>query len=124
VNVVDSSAWLSWFADDANADRFASIIEDTEHLLVPTISLTEVYKVVLRQRGESAALVVVAHMRQGRVVPLNENLAVAAAQYGMALNLPLADSIIYATARSHGAQLWTQDADFRGLENVHYFPKA
>jgi len=124
VNVVDSSAWLSWFADDGNADRFAPAIEDTERLLVPSITLTEVFKVVLRQRGETDALVAIAHMRQGRVVPLDDNLAIAAAQYGAALKLPLADSVIYATARVNGAQLWTQDGDFRELEDVHYFPKA
>ncbi len=124
MNVVDSSAWLSWFADDANADRFAPAIEDTEHLLVPSITLTEVFKAVLRQRGETDALIAVAHMRQGRVVPLDDHLAIAAAQYGMTLKLPLADSIIYATARTNGARVWTQDADFEGLEGVHYFPKA
>ncbi len=124
MNVVDSSAWLSWFADDANAERFAAAIEDTGRLLVPSITLTEVFKAVLRQRGESDALVAVAHMRQGHVVPLDDHLAIAAAHYGVTLKLPLADSIIYATARENGAEVWTQDADFQGLEGVNYFPKA
>ena len=124
MNVVDSSAWLSWFADDSNADHFAPAIEDAEHLLVPSISLTEVFKAVLRQRGETDALIAVAHMRQGRVIPLDDDLAIVAAHYGVTLKLPLADSIIYATARLHDARLWTQDADFQGLEGVAYFPKV
>ena len=124
MNVVDSSAYHDSHADDANADRFAAAIEDTGRLLVPSITLTEVFKAVLRQRGESDALIAVAHMRQGRVVPLDDHLAIAAAQFGATLKLPLADSIIYATAWTNDAQVWTQDADFEGLEGVHYFPKA
>lgn len=124
MNVVDSSAWLSYFAGDKNAHLFAKPIEALERLLVPSITITEVFKSVLRQRNEESALEVVAHMEQGNVIVLNGELAVNAAVYGVEFKLPLADSIIFATAQKYDAVLWTQDVDFKGLENVKYYPKA
>ena len=120
MNVVDSSAWLEYFADGANASFFAGPIEDTEALVVPTISLFEVFKRVLQQRNESAALQAAAAMQQGTVVELGAELAVSAAALSVDLRLPLADSIILATARMHSAELWTQDADFEGIDGVRY----
>jgi predicted nucleic acid-binding protein len=124
VNVVDSSAWLSYLAGDNNAGRFAKAIEDLEQLIVPSITLTEVFKSIFRQRGEETALAVVAHMKLGKVVPLDGPLAIDAASYGLEHSLPLADSVIYATACRFDATLWTQDADFKLLKNVRYYPKA
>jgi predicted nucleic acid-binding protein len=124
LNVVDSSGWLEYFADGANAAFFAKAITDTERLIVPTISLLEVFKRVLQQRGENAALQAVAHMRQGSVVALDAEIALAAAHLGVAHKLPLADSVMLATARRHGAVLWTQDADFEGMDDVRYVSKA
>ncbi|QOJ10025.1 type II toxin-antitoxin system VapC family toxin [Nitrosomonas sp. H1_AOB3] len=124
MNVVDSSAWLSYFAGDANAPVFAGPVEQISQLLVPGITITEVFKNVLRQRGEEAALIVVAHMEQGRVVPLDSELAMDAAKFGVLYKLPLANSIIFATAHKYGATLWTQDNDFEGLLNVKYVPKS
>ena len=124
MNVVDSSAWLSYFAGDANAPVFAEPVEQISQLLVPGITITEVFKNVLRQRGEEAALIVVAHMEQGRVVPLDSELAMDAAKFGVLYKLPLANSIIFATAHKYGATLWTQDNDFEGLLNVKYVPKS
>ena len=123
MNVVDSSAWLSYFAGDTNSGNFARAIEDLDRLLVPTIALTEVFKSVLRQRGEEAALEVIAHMEQGQVVPLDAPLALEAAKTGVELRLPLANSIIYATAKRFGATVWTQDSDFDGLDDVRYYAK-
>lgn len=122
MNVIDSSAWLSYFAGDNNAGKFAQSIEDNEGLLVPSITLTEVFKCVARQSGENEALQVVAHMQQGRVISLDSTLATDAAVYGLKYKLPLADSIIYATARKFAALVWTQDADFKELPHVKYFP--
>ena len=123
MNVVDSSAWLEYFADGPNAEVFADAIETTRELIVPTISLYEVFKRVLQQRGEAAALQAAALMQQGELVELTGPLALSAASLGNQHGLPLADSIIYATARAHQADLWTQDADFDGLPAVHYIPK-
>lgn len=124
MNVVDSSAWLEFFAGGANAARFAPPIESPDRLVVPSITILEVFKRILQQRNENAGLRAIAAMRQGRVVDLDADLALAAAKLGYDLKLPLANSVILATARKYEAVLWTQDADFEGLENVRYFAKA
>ena len=121
---MDSSAWLSYFAGDKNAAAFAKAIEAIDELLVPSITLTEVFKCIVRQRDEDVALEAIAHMEQGKVVSLGSALAVEAAVYGLKHKLPLADSIIYATAKKYSAVIWTQDADFKVLPNVKYFQKA
>jgi predicted nucleic acid-binding protein len=123
MNVVDSSAWLEYFADGSNADIFARAVEATDELIVPTICLYEVFKSVLRQRDESAALSAIAAMRQGRVVDLTERIALLAADLSLRTKLPMADSVILATARMHDAHIWTQDADFDGLEGVTFIAK-
>lgn len=123
MNVVDSSAWLAYFADEPTAEDFASAIEAPDSLIVPSITLLEVFKKVAQQRGEGVALQYVAVMQQGRVVGLDASLALLAALIGLRHKLPLADSIIYATAQQGNALLWTQDADFEGLEGVHYSAK-
>ena len=123
VNVVDSSAWLAYFADEPTAGEFAAAIEDVRRLVVPAICITEVFKVVARERGEGDALQVAAVMQQGQVIPLDESLALSAAQFGLSQKMPLADSIVYATARLVGGVVWTQDDDFENLPDVRYFPK-
>lgn len=123
MNVVDSSGWLEYFADGANAGFFTAAIEATDQLVVPSLSLLEVFKRVLQQRDEGSALQAVAYMRQGKVVELDADLAVEAARLGVDLKLPLADSVMLATARQCGALLWTQDGDFEGLEGVRYISK-
>ena len=122
MNVVDSSGWLEYFADGPNAPFFADAVEATGELIVPTISLYEVFKRVLQQRGENDALEAVALIMQGEVVTLDVTLALSAARLSSELRLPMAGSIILATARSEGAILWTQDAHFNGLEGVRYTP--
>ena len=123
MNVVDSSAWLEYFADGPNADHFAGAIEEPAALLVPSITLLEVFKRVAQQRSEDAALQCVAVMQQGRVVELDAALALRAAALGRRHKLPLADSIVYATAQAGEAMVWTQDADFEGLPGVSFRAK-
>lgn len=123
MNLVDSSAWLEYLAGGAQAGQFAAAIEDVVALLVPTIVLLEVTRRVLQQRGEDEALQVAAVLHQGQVVALDGALALSAAQLGVAHKLPLADSIIYATAKQYDATVWTMDADFAALAGVRYFPK-
>lgn len=122
MNVVDSSAWMCWIADDRNAKHFEAPILDIDKLLVPAVTLTEVFKSMMRQTGEGGAFQAVTQMNLGRVVPLDSALAIEAALCGLTLKLPLADSIIYATARKFDATLWTRDADFKGLPGVKFFP--
>lgn len=123
MNVVDSSGWLEYFADGPNAEAFAPAVEDIEALLVPTISLYEVFKRVLQQRGEGAALQAAAVMAQGQVIELDSTLALEAARLSVEQKLPLADSIMLATARAYNATLWTQDTDFEGIADVRYIER-
>ena len=119
MNVVDSSAWLEYLAGTDRAEFFADPIEDVDNLLVPTISLYEVYKKVLRERGEDLAAHVFGLMNLGTIIELDAHLSIEAARQP----LPMADGIIYATALRHNATLWTQDAHFEGIEGVRYFKK-
>ena len=124
MNVVDSSGWLEYLADGPGADFFAPAIEKVDALVVPTISIVEVGKVVHRQRGEGAALQAMALLEQATVVGLDADLARSAVALAIVHHLPLADSIILATARAWGAELWTQDADFKDLPGVHFQEKV
>lgn len=123
MNVVDSSGWLEYFADGPNADFFAPAIEATEQLLVPVICIYEVFKRILQQKGLGAAETRIADLYKGAVIELTPSLAISAAVISDTLKLPLADSIILATARSLDATLWTQDDHFQGLAGVKYIAK-
>ena len=124
MNVVDSSAWLEYFADGPNAEAFAEPLRDITALVVPAVTIYEVFKVVCRQRGEDAALQAAALMQQGTVIELSASLAMSAAKTSLDLKLPMADSIILVTARLYNAQLWTQDEHFRDVDGVRFFPKG
>jgi predicted nucleic acid-binding protein len=123
MNVVDSSGWLEYFADEPNADFFAPAIENKKELIVPAISLYEVFKRVYQQRGEDDALKAAAQMLQGQVSELDAPLALRAAKVSTHFGLPMADSIILATAIAHEATLWTQDEHFKDIEGVRYVEK-
>ena len=122
MNVVDSSAWLEYFAGGANAGFFARAIEETDKLVVPTLSLYEVFKRVIQQKSEGDALQAAAVMSQGAVVELDARLALDAARVSVDYRLPMADSVMLATAMAFDATLWTQDEHFRGLPGVRYRP--
>lgn len=124
MNVVDSSGWLEYFGDGPNAAFFSEALAEPQMLVVPSISIFEVFKRVLQQRDEAAALQAAAHMQQGRVVELDASLAMSAAKLSHDLKLPMADSLILATARRFEATLWTQDADFERVPGVRYRRRA
>lgn len=124
MNIVDSSGWLAYFADEPNAEHFIAPLSDAAALIVPTVILYEVYKVVLRESGEDSALQAAVAMQRGTMVDITANVALAAARLSLEHALPMADSIILATARQYHAVLWTQDADFQDVKDVKYFPKA
>lgn len=124
LNIVDSSAWLEYFADGPNAAFFAPALEDSAKLIVPTITIVEVYRRVCQQRGEAAALDAISLMQTGEIVNLDLAIATLAGRLGIELHLPLADSILLATARARSATFWTQDADFAGIEGVRYRAKV
>ena len=123
MNIVDSSGWLEYFSDGSNSAFFATPLREAADLIVPTITIYEVFKVVCRQRNESDALQAIALMQQGRVVDLISNISIVAAKISVDHRLPMADSIILATARIYGATIWTQDSDFKAIEGVQYIEK-
>ena len=123
MNVVDSSAWLEYLADGPSADVFAPAIQKPHELIVPTISLYEVFKRIMSQRSEDAALQAISLMGQGTIVDLDTDTALQAAKLSLEFKIPMADSVMLATARAHDAILWTQDADFEGIPGVRYHPK-
>ena len=123
MNIVDSSGWLAYFADEPNAKHFLNPLKDTASLVVPTITVYEVFKVVLRESSENETLQVTAAMQKGTVIDLTVQLAVAASKLSLENGLPMADSIILATAKAYDAILWTQDSDFKNMAGVKYFPK-
>jgi predicted nucleic acid-binding protein len=123
MNIVDSSGWLAYFADEPNAERFLAPLSDSALLVVPTVTIYEVFKVIFRESGENEALQAVVAMQKGTVVDMNAPLAIAASKLSLEHNLPIADSIILATAQEFKAILWTQDSDFKNISNVKYFPK-
>ena len=123
MNIVDSSGWLAYFADEPNAQHFLIPLNDTAALVVSTVTIYEVFKVVLRESSENEALHAVVAMQKGTVVDLTPPLAIAASKLSLEHNVPMADSIILATAKEFDATLWTQDSDFKNIDGVKYFPK-
>ncbi len=123
MNVVDSSAWLEYFIDGPNADFFSSPIEDVKNLIVPTISLYEVFKKVLAEKNEAEAFKAIAQMKQGHVVDLDEDTTLSAARISIENKIPMADSILLATAKFHKATLWTQDEHFKEMTGVKFRQK-
>ena len=123
MNIVDSSGWLEYFADGENASFFAPAIEDTGRLIVPVICMYEVFKRLMAQRGEHTALVHIGDMHHGQVADLTASIALQVAKISTELKIAMADSIILATARAYNAILWTQDADFAGIDGLEYIKK-
>jgi len=123
MNLVDSSGWLEYFSDGPQASAFEKPLKDVESLIVPTICLYEVFKVVLRERGENDAIQAVAMMRQGSVIDLNYEIVLLAARISLDLKLPMADSVVLATAQLNKSTIWTQDNDFENIKGVKYFAK-
>ena len=123
MNIVDSSGWLEYFAEGGNAEFFAPAIEDTKNLLVPVICIYEVFKKLLQQSGDNEAQIHVSDMKQGKIIEIDESLALSAAKLSAELKLPMADSLILAAARANIATLWTQDEHFKNLDGVKYIEK-
>ena len=123
MNLIDSSGWLEYFSDGPNAIQYVEPLENLDELIVPTICLFEVFKVILRERDEDSAIQAIAVMKQAMIVELTQDIALQAAKMSLDLKLPMADSIILATATKYEAIVWTQDADFQGKPFVKYFAK-
>jgi predicted nucleic acid-binding protein len=124
MNLIDSSGWLSYFANTKNAEHFAYPIEKDSNILVPTIVIYEVFKVILREKNEQDAIIAQAYLQQGTVVELTTQLALSASKLSLLNCLPMADSIILATALEYNATIWTQDEHFNRFQNVKFFPHS
>ena len=122
MNIVDSSGWLEYFADGPNAKHYVDPLSESSSLIVPIITIYEVFKVVLRESSENNALQSVTAMQKGRVIDVGATIAIEAARLGLILNLAMADCIILATARAYECTIWTQDSDFQNIEGVRFFP--
>jgi len=122
MNLIDSSGWLEYFADGPNANKYIEPLDALEDLIIPTICLYEVFKVVLRERDEDSAIQAIAIMKQGKIIDLSQDIALQAAKISLDFKLPMADSIILATAAKYEAMVWTQDADFKEKPFVNTFP--
>ena len=123
MNLVDSSGWLEYLAEGKNAKLFAPAIEKTDELVVSTINLYEIYKKILSGKDEHSAIQVVGLMQQAKVVEVNSTIAIQAAKFSFEQKIPMADSLIYITAKQNNATVWTQDVDFKDLDGVKYFKK-
>ncbi|MGA9295515.1 MAG: type II toxin-antitoxin system VapC family toxin [Ignavibacteriaceae bacterium] len=123
MNLVDSSGWLEYLADSKNAKLFASAIEKTDELIVSTINIYEVYKKILLEKDENSAIQVIGLMQQAKVIEVNSSIAIQAAKLSYEQKIPMADSIIYITAKQNNGIVWTQDSDFKDLDDVKYFKK-
>ena len=121
--LIDSSGWLEYFTEGPLSNEYAIHLKHLHEVLTPTIVLYEVYKVIKRQRGEEAALSAVAQMGKSRLIPLNDTIALTAADASLSYQLAMADAIVYATALTHRAKLLTHDADLAALPGVVYLKK-
>ncbi|RJP70013.1 MAG: type II toxin-antitoxin system VapC family toxin [Ignavibacteriales bacterium] len=123
MNLVDSSGWLEYLADGKNAKFFASAIENTDELIVSVVNIFEIYKKVLKEKDENSAIQVIGLMQQAKVIDISPSIAIEAAKYSYQYKIPMADSLIYATAKMNDAVVWTQDVDFKNLDGVKYIRK-
>ena len=121
--IVDSCGWLEWFTDGELADAYQEFLSDQDNLLVPAIVLYEVYKVLKREVGEEKALRAAGYMKNSPVIPLDETLALAAADIALKERLAMADAVIVATARAHAATIITSDSDLKDQSEADYLPK-
>lgn len=123
MNIVDTSGWLEYFSDGPNADKFLTPLQDSSSLIVPVITIYEVFKIILRESSENEALQAIAAMEKGQVIELTTNIAMTASKLSIKYSLPMADSIILSTAQLYCCTIWTQDSDFKDIPDVKFFPK-
>jgi toxin FitB len=123
MNIIDSSGWLEYFSDGPNARHYISPLNDPSSLIVPVIIIYEVFKVVLRESSEDMAIQAIAAMQKGKIIDLTVSISMKASKLSLQHDIPMADSIILATAREYNCIIWTQDSDFQHIDGVKYFPK-
>ena len=123
MNIVDSCGWIEYLSDGRNAPFFEEALLDTDNLLVPSISIYEVFKKVLLEKNEDSAILAVSLMQQGTVVDLDSTISISAARLSYDMKIPMADSVILATAHAYNATIWTQDEHFEGIRGDKFVSK-
>ena len=121
--IIDSCGWLEWFTDGRLADQYQEYLADADNILMPAIILYEVYKILKREVGEEKALLAAGYMQGYPVIPLDDTLALSAADIALQEKLAMADAVIVATSRAHNCTIISSDADLKDQVNVHYIPK-
>ena len=122
--IVDSCGWLEWFTNGILAEKYKKYLGDQDNLLVPAIILYEVYKILKRQAGEEKALIASGYMKNSTVIPLDETLALAAADIALRESLAMADAFVVAAARANNCKIITSDSDLKDQPGVIYLPKS
>ena len=123
MKVIDSSGWIEFFSDGLLADIYSKHLENPSRVIVPAITLYEVYKKIRSEKGEALALAASHAMSRCRFAPLTDDIAMASADTSIQYKLAMADAIIYTTAQFFKAELITSDADLRNLPQVTYLKK-
>lgn len=116
--VVDSSGWIAFLTDGPLAREYARRLRDAKNVVTPSIIVYEVYKHTKRHRSDEEAALAAAAIQKTTVIPLDDDLALEAADVALQHRLPMANAIVLATARRFGATLYTSDGDFEGIEGV------
>lgn len=123
--VVDSSGWVEFLEGGVHQKAFGKVMRRADPLVVSTICIYEVFRAMIRLAGHEAAEDAIVIMRENSLLqPVDEVLALAAARLSVDAGLAMADAMVLETARMHGGDLWTLDADFKGLPGVHYIAPA
>ena len=123
MHCVDSSGWIEFFLGSAAGRTFKSIIEQTDQLIVPSLSFFEVHRFLSRTVDVAQRDTCLDIMRRGRVVELTVQRAIAASDTAQKHRLAMADAVMYSIAREFNATFWTQDVDYKDLPGVSYHAK-
>ena len=118
MNLIDSSGWIEFFSEGPRVSEYANYLKDLSQIVTPTIVLYEVYKKIKKDRTEEEALLAVSFMKKTQIIPLEESIALLAADLSLKFSFPMADAMVYATAVEKNAELITSDAHFKDLEKV------
>ncbi len=117
---IDSYGWIERFTDGPKASQYNQVIESTEpkNIVTSMVVLYEVYKKIKKLKGEEEALLATAALSQTTIVPIDQTIALEAADYSLENNLHFSDALVYATARHWKAKLYTSDSDLGALNSV------
>ncbi len=122
--IFDSSCWIEYFAGSENCESYSNEIIKTEKIILPSIIIYEVFKKILIESNEDAAISLIGHLRECEIIDIDFYLLILAAKLGKEFKLPFADSLVVAVAKIYNATIYTHDAHSKDLSsNVRYIEK-